>query len=261
VSEKAYKPEKLDFKKLMLIDYVVYGIEKLSGILAWYQLQDTEYLSKIKFQSQYQKEKRRIYNIIQNHVIAGEFTVTISEETIVNESWDDIYGYEVNTRRESIPCIKLAEFAAWANNSQDFKCPQVILDKAIIKISEVNSEPHGNENKGGAPRGALTEAVEEAYMKFWKEGNTEILRKGKIRDFLERLKELADERGNPNFSKYIADRIDSVKISPSGCIITTKDEVVESSNSRENIIKGQKYKQQRVSQHLTQLRKEYPLPA
>jgi hypothetical protein len=114
--------------------------------------------------------------------------------------------------------------------------------------------------KGGAPKGPLAEAVEYAYLKFKEEGNTEILRKGKIHEFLERLKELADEKGNRNFSKYIADRINNVKISPSGCTVTTNEHFLKSSKSRENKIKSRSYRQQDVSKQLLYLRKKYPLP-
>lgn len=117
-----------------------------------------------------------------------------------------------------------------------------------------------NDKKGGAPRGPLSEAIEHVYLKFLKEGNTEILRKGKIKEFLERLKELADEKGNVNFSKYVADRIEKVKISPVGNTITTKDQIAKTGKKQETTIKGETYQQNSLSKLLTNLRKNYPLP-
>lgn len=138
----------------------------------------------------------------------------------------------------------------------DLKFEDFLPGAAGNKAPERDTE---QKNKGGARKGALTEAIEYAYKKFKEEGNTEILRKGKIRDFLVRLKELADEKGNPNFSKDIADRIKSVKLSPSGCIVTTEEQFIESSNIRENKMKCRNFKQQRVSQILSELRKEFPI--
>lgn len=114
--------------------------------------------------------------------------------------------------------------------------------------------------KGGKPTGYLAEAIKFAYLKYRKEGNTEILRENKIREFIGRLKELADEKGNPNFSEYIANRIEYVKISPAGCTIKTKDKYLNASNTREIKDKGRNYSLARVSQILVDLRGKHPLP-
>lgn len=135
-------------------------------------------------------------------------------------------------------------------------------DEVSVKSNNTRNEPRleNPQVKGGAPKGHLAEAVEYTYLKFKEEGNTEILRPGKIREFMKRLKELANETGNPNFSEYIADRIDSVKISLSGCTVKTKDQFIKASTRRENTIKARTYKQDEVSKLLTNLRMKYPLP-
>ena len=117
-----------------------------------------------------------------------------------------------------------------------------------------------NDNKGGAPKGPLSEAVEFVFLKFREEGNTEILRKGKIQEFLKRLKELADEKGNKNFLKYVADRIEKVKISPSGNTVTTKEQIIKTGNGFETRRESTTYTSNDVSEQLTYLRKEHPLP-
>ncbi|TWJ13665.1 hypothetical protein [Geobacter argillaceus] len=186
----------------------------------------------------------------------------------VNESGVTV-GYNFNAIN-----FKIAEFCSWALDLQ-YDLPEILVrlsknssinGTATIQMAEgtdVEETPNnqGKIPKGGNRKGALAEALEEAYLKFWKEGNTEILRKGKIRDFLERLKELSDEKGNRNFSKYIADRIDSIKITPSNCTITTKDQYIKSTNQREYKEISRNYKQGDVSKHLTSLRKKYPLPS
>ena len=75
------------------------------------------------------------------------------------------------------------------------------------EVVEVATE----KRKGGRPKGPLYEAVEFAYLKFHNEGNTEILRPGKVTEFLDRLKDLADEE-NRKISDYIAERIEIVAL-------------------------------------------------
>lgn len=117
-----------------------------------------------------------------------------------------------------------------------------------------------NSNKSGAPTGPLSEAVKYVYLKFREEGNTEILRKGKIKEFLERLKELADEKGNKNYLQYVADRIEKVKMSPSGNTVTTKEQITKTGNIHENKRKSRTYTSNEVTKQLTFLRKQHPLP-
>ena len=114
-------------------------------------------------------------------------------------------------------------------------------------------------NKGGRHKSPLSEAIEFVYKKYLSEGNTEILRSGKIREFLQRLKELADEKSNQDFSTYVADRIESVKMFKSGCTVTTKEQIIKCSERRDRVEKSSDYNQQEVSKQLTELRKKFPL--
>jgi hypothetical protein len=111
---------------------------------------------------------------------------------------------------------------------------------------------------GGKPKSPLTEAVEHSYLKFYKEGNTQVLRAGKVREFLGRLKEFLEE-GKPNFDDFVSERIKNIKITKAGCSITTQDKYQEASDSREIIIKSKIYMQGDVSKILSSLRKKYPL--
>lgn len=182
---------------------------------------------------------------------------------------DIIYYY-----KPELVMVNVVDFCKWANDL-NYGLPKELL-KIISNANHAKADNTKNTNtdctvdapqeadarkKGRKPKGYLTEAIECAYFKYRDEGNTEILREGKIREFCERLKELADEKGNPNFLTVIADRIDCVKIAPAGCTVTTKDKYLEASNSRETKEKGRKYPQQRISQILVELRGKYPLPS
>ena len=112
--------------------------------------------------------------------------------------------------------------------------------------------------KVGRKKNPLTEAIEFAYLHFWEQGNTEILRAGKIRDFLVRLKEMSDER-NDNCNEYILERIEEVKISPSGCFVKTAEQIIITSQSIEKTRKSRKYKQNDVTKILTSMRKKQPI--
>lgn len=110
-------------------------------------------------------------------------------------------------------------------------------------------------NSGGARPRYLTQAVEFAYLKFRKEGNTEILQPHSIAEFMKRLKEMTLE-GNRNFSDDVAMRIRDVKISRSGCTITMQEQVLKSGLKRQD----GPYDLNDVSKRLNKLRDKYPLP-
>jgi hypothetical protein len=137
--------------------------------------------------------------------------------------------------------------------------PEDLHTELLKQNQNETLDSHSEQKKGGRHKSPLSEAIEFVYMKYFAEGNTEILRSGKIREFIKRLKELADEKGNKDFSTYVADRIDSVKIFPSGCTVTTKEQILKCNERRDRVEKSIDYSQHDVSKKLTELRKEYPL--
>jgi hypothetical protein len=114
--------------------------------------------------------------------------------------------------------------------------------------------------KGGRPKGPLYEAVEFAYMKFRDEGNTEILRRGKVAEFLDRLKDLASGE-NRKISDHIAERIEIDKKRNGSFTITTLERVIKEVKGRVTMEKKSTYTIADVSKLLTALRKKFPLPA
>lgn len=108
--------------------------------------------------------------------------------------------------------------------------------------------------KGGRIKGSLAEAVEHAYIKLLKKGNTEILRLGKPREFLDRLKEMATE-GNPNEDKFVAERIKVVNTPTVGeyTVVTQDRRIRRKSTIR--LEESRTYGQTRISQILIELRR------
>jgi hypothetical protein len=137
--------------------------------------------------------------------------------------------------------------------------PGNLHTESLEQNKKETPDPQTAKNKGGRDKSPLSEAIEFVYIKYLAEGNTEILRSGKIREFIKRLKELADEKGNKDYSTYVADRVESVKIFPSGCIVTTKDRILKCSERRDRVDKSSDYSQQEVSKQLSELRKKNPL--
>ncbi|MBI5557214.1 MAG: hypothetical protein HY885_06205 [Deltaproteobacteria bacterium] len=135
----------------------------------------------------------------------------------------------------------------------DFQKSLAENDHVIQTLTEISSE-----KKSGKPKGPLNEAIEYAYRHFIENGDKEILKPGRIGDFLKSLKDL-HEKGNGNISEYLSERIEKVKISKSGNTITTQDKVLLSGQNREITIKPRCYKQNAVSKILTLLRKNIPL--
>ncbi len=190
-------------------------------------------------------------------------------EEIVLSGYLEVEGERCFLKWESNDCAMVAKVSR--NGKTYCVTEKVNIHKNDILISEfnlehywemVNQKPEKSVSsdketnlKGGAPKGPLAEAVEFAYLKFQKEGNTEILRKGKIQEFLERFKEMTDE-DNRNFSDYVAERIQTVKISHSGCSITTEERSIK----RGIRLESRRYSKSEVSKQLTNLRKKYPLP-
>lgn len=131
-------------------------------------------------------------------------------------------------------------------------------DFATPTINKLPNSSNEQSKKSGKPKGALTEAVEFVYKKFLNEGNTEILRPGKIKEFLARLKELSNDNGNGENSEYIAERIKEVKKNYGPWVVITQEREIKISQGRTTIEKSQKYTQEKVSKRLTQLRKKFP---
>ena len=129
------------------------------------------------------------------------------------------------------------------------------------KPSETEQLPDSKDGKqGGRPKGSLYEAVEFAYKKFRNEGNTEILRPGKVTEFLDRLKDLANEE-NWKVYDYIIERIEIVKKRNGTFTITTRERVIKEAKGRVTMEKKTTYKKDDVSKLLTALRDKFPLPA
>jgi|APCry1669189101_1035198.scaffolds.fasta_scaffold08089_3 hypothetical protein len=146
------------------------------------------------------------------------------------------------------------------------------LDKHVLRVTaekesfEALSREKPSETEqpsvstGGRPKGPLYEAVEFAYKKFRNEGNTEILRPGKVIEFLDRLKDLAGGE-NRNVSDYITERIEIVKKRNGSFTITTQERVIKEVKCRVTTEKKSTYTTADVSKLLTALRKKFPLPA
>jgi hypothetical protein len=119
-----------------------------------------------------------------------------------------------------------------------------VLTNAAIKAFPV----------GGAPKAAITEVVEWAYNKLAKNGNTEIIKRGKIKAFLQYLKECITE-GNSNYSDYVAKRIIEIRAVDSACKITMQDLTSKEKLRMLNTGKHTIINKNRVSTILSELRK------
>jgi hypothetical protein len=117
------------------------------------------------------------------------------------------------------------------------------LDELLYKDSSCTEEV-GKKKEGRHPNADLTEAVEYLYKKFYNRGDREILRPGKVQEFLKRMKDATIEDGQ-NFSDYIAERIYEVKKKEGKLIVTTQI--------------GRPYSTNAVSKRLTKQREKMPL--
>jgi len=107
---------------------------------------------------------------------------------------------------------------------------------------------------GGAPKASITEAVEHAYNILLKSGNTEIIKKGNIKGFVQYLKECVTE-GNPNYSDYVAERILEVKAVHGDCKIIMRESKLKEKMKFANNCKHEVIKKARISAILSAFRK------
>lgn len=114
--------------------------------------------------------------------------------------------------------------------------------------------------KCGRAKSALTEAVEFLYQKFLAEGNTEILRPGKIEEFMVRLKEFCHDSRKQNVFPEVTDRISSVQKVAGVWEIKTVDQYIKAGKLTEINKIGRKYLKTDVAKCLTQLRGKFPIP-
>lgn len=247
-----FKPKPIKFKETTIADAAIYGIEKISNILAWYKIQKNKFASEAEFRKELYAERKKIESIIENNILGGKLSVVISKER--KEEIVDYYNMETCSYIEEVRCIKLDEFAIWAKNVNCIKCPSIIIEKVFPKI-EVSKKP---KSKGGKPKGSLAEAVEYVYKKLLEKGKTDELEAGNAKTFLKNLQEMATEK-NENHDEYVIERIELVKIPKNGqCSVKTKE---RKSNKPpyKTIEVSQAYTTNAISKQLTSLRKKFPL--
>lgn len=162
---------------------------------------------------------------------------------------------DLNLPALAFPCTmkKLRRFLDWIGEgvAETYLGAQA---NTCVGIEDVSPS-----RKAGRPKGPLRQVLEYCYLKFQEEGNTEILRAGKIREFLIRIKELSDENNKVKFDEFVAERIESIKIGPSGYGVKTKEHYVLANDTKETKIKSKRYNQGYVSKVLNDIRKKYSL--
>lgn len=105
--------------------------------------------------------------------------------------------------------------------------------------------------KSGRKPSALREAVEYLYDKF-KEEKTELLEAGSVGSFIEEMKAIRKAAKD----EFISCRIKEVKKTTGKWQITTEEQIIQVSNSREISDRSRRYVQNDVSKILTGLRKK-----
>lgn len=278
--KRVFEPNYAHFTRLRTI-----FADDAQKLLAAFELASKEFESVDEYNKSFKEEMVLAENVLCDAIHCGNSTLrpVVDVTSCCFDDFGIIKGYDF----ETIP-IMVENFCRWALEN-NYNLPQILQDFVNIKeniVQNKNNEdtpkqsmnedldttpqnttsataitPEENRNmiKGGRKKGYLAEAVESAYLKYYKEGNTEILRQGKIRKFIQKLKELSDENGNQDFLPFIADRINSIKITSSICTIITNDNYLKSDKFFENKKKGQKYGMRHVSKLLSNLRTQFPL--
>lgn len=130
-------------------------------------------------------------------------------------------------------------------------------DKENQGTSPANAAPEVNSksNKGGKPKGYLSEAVEHVYNKILQQEKPGLLKPSKIREFIICMKEMAT-KSSRHADEYVMARIKSISAPEEGaCTIITEDNV-KLSGQNETIVRGKPYTNNDVAKILTKLRKK-----
>lgn len=130
---------------------------------------------------------------------------------------------------------------------------ELLVNETNEKIITQNGTAFDDRNKGGAPPGALREAVEFIFFACHENGEGGITETGNIELFWKRMRASIKE-SNPKFSDYVAERISSMK----NDYVYTQDRVVSHGQRIEKKEKARKYNRNDVSKILSALRKKPP---
>lgn len=123
-----------------------------------------------------------------------------------------------------------------------------------------NSESDDKHPKGGTHKSPLSEAVEYVFQRLLKSGNTELLQRGKIKEFMIHLKECVTE-GHRNESDYVSERIAEVKKVKGKWIIIMQRFTDKQKLHFANAGKNETFTSATVSTILTRLRQAHNLPS
>lgn len=130
------------------------------------------------------------------------------------------------------------------------------------KVVDHKGDPSEKElNNGGRPPKPYSEAVERAFMFFWKRGETAVLERGKASEFAKSLmdlrrKESSDDIEVKKTASYINERIKEIKTIHLHHHIVTHDREIIKSNGRTENIKSKTYTPKNLSNELSKLRKK-----
>lgn len=166
---------------------------------------------------------------------------------------------------EDAGLLRLEDDGFWCRYSFKSNPPRITKDDLFISREEIErykltiaSPPAVDTqinipDKGGRPPGQLMEAVEKLYCHLRDQGNTEILRAGKVKEFLTRLQECLS--GTDEVSKYVSLRVDKVDLKNTAKAVRT----MGNKDSRGKTTGERFYSQGRASTILSELRRKYPL--
>ena len=211
----------------------------------------------------------RALELIKKRIKEGETEVIIPPSPHMEPDWErnpDLSKTLLTfpcSKEELISFIKITQLDDRIKSESDRKelLGQIGIEHMPSDKSAVRAESNKNYNEetevptGGRPAGSLREAVAYVYDKLKDNGNTELIKPGKIKLFLGYLKECLTE-GNPNYSDYVCARIKQVKKVTTDCTIImnqrTQKEIADFATTGINVT----FKKQRVSAILTELREE-----
>ncbi len=125
--------------------------------------------------------------------------------------------------------------------------------EAYFRCEDIEPEHHKElpHNPNGRNREPLREALEYAWDKMKKQGNTAVLEPGNLSAFLVNLKKMIDENSE-QFSEYVVERIEYVKPKSLDDCIKTQDKQL----NKKKHYKSKTYKRDAISKALSTMRKE-----
>jgi hypothetical protein len=248
------EPNYVHYSRLKTIN-----LDEAASLLAHFELRNKNVTDPEEYAPLFNEEKRLANQVLYDANMRNSLDC-FREDGIPT---DIIYYY-----KPELVMVNVVYFCKWANDL-NYDLPKELL-KIFSNANHANADKTKNtktdctvdapkdadaRNKGGKPKGYLSEVVGHVYQKLSDHGKSGLSKPSKIREFIIFMKEMAT-KSSRYADEFVMERIKSIRIPEEGdCIIITEENIVTHGLSVTTKSAKPHYTKNDVSKILTSLRK------